>query len=81
MRSPYNYDVSGNQPTYEENNQISQDAELTDGWRGDKSGYSEDYEWQWIGTYLIDNFQDLNFSMHIQASHNFVTAAMIKNDP
>ena len=31
--------------------------------------------------YLIDNFQDLNFSMYMQASYNFVTAAGIKNDP
>ena len=29
-------------------NQISKNAELPDGWRGDKSGQSEDYEWQWI---------------------------------
>ena len=49
LRSPYNYDVSGTQPNYEENNQISQNAELPNGWRGDKSGDSEDYEWQWIG--------------------------------
>jgi hypothetical protein len=48
LRSPYNYDVSVNQPNYEENNQISQNAEFPNGWRGDESGDSEDYEWQWI---------------------------------
>ena len=46
--SEYKYDVNANQ-NYDENNQISQNAELPDGWRGDKSADSEDYEWQWIG--------------------------------
>ena len=48
LQSSYNYDDSANQ-NYDENNHISQNAELPDGWRGDKSGDSEDYEWQWIG--------------------------------